>query len=212
MFDLDFSTASLDSIAHIIQLALTPVFLLTGLAGLMNVFSTRLGRVADRVDLLTEALEAAGEDEVKRLRGHLEYLRIRSWVLDGAVVLGAIGGAATCAATLTLFVGALRNATIAGILFTLFATAILSTLGALTAFLVEVLMAGQSLRDQARADLPIARLKMKLGGAEARVHELPANDPTKKLRRWASHPKRRRFFRDLSAGRRKTPTISTCGE
>lgn len=212
MFDLDFSTASLDSIAHIIQLALTPVFLLTGLAGLLSVFSTRLGRVADRVDLLTEALDAAGDEDVKRLRGHLEYLRVRSWVLDGAVVLGAIGGAATCAATLTLFVGALRNATIAGVLFSLFALAILSTLGALSAFLVEVLMAGKSLRDQARADLPFARLTVKVGGAATRVHGLQATSITEKPRRNASHPKRRRFFRDLSAGRRKTPTISTCGE
>ena len=33
---------SLESVAKIIQMALTPVFLLTGLATLLNVFSTRL--------------------------------------------------------------------------------------------------------------------------------------------------------------------------
>src|ERR1700753_1853299 len=44
---------SLDSATHLVQLALTPIFLLTGLASLLNVFSTRLGRVADRVDKLT---------------------------------------------------------------------------------------------------------------------------------------------------------------
>ncbi len=150
MFDLDFSAVSLDSVAHVIQLALTPLFLLAGLAGLLNVFSTRLGRVADIVDRQTEALKTARDEEAKSLRGHLDFLRHRSLVLDAAVVLGTIGGAATCAATLTLFVGALRNATIAGILFTLFGVAILSTLGALAAFLVEVLMAGKSLRKKAR--------------------------------------------------------------
>jgi hypothetical protein len=38
-------------------------------------------------------------------------------VLDVAVVLSAVGGAATCAAVLVLFLGALREATIANVLF-----------------------------------------------------------------------------------------------
>src|SRR5260370_36454968 len=37
----------------------------------------------------------------------------RALALDLAVVLGTVGGAATCGAVLTLFVGALREATIA---------------------------------------------------------------------------------------------------
>ena len=43
----------LDSVAHVIQVALTPIFLLSGIAALLNVFSARLARVADRVDLVT---------------------------------------------------------------------------------------------------------------------------------------------------------------
>jgi hypothetical protein len=34
-------------VAHAIQLAVTPVFLLTGLAGLLGVMATRLARVID---------------------------------------------------------------------------------------------------------------------------------------------------------------------
>ena len=44
----------LDTIARIIQTALTPVFLLSGIAALLNVFSTRLGRLADQVDALSD--------------------------------------------------------------------------------------------------------------------------------------------------------------
>src|SRR5271157_2958696 len=40
---------SVDSVAHVIQVALTPVFLLSGIASLLGVLSTRLARVADRV-------------------------------------------------------------------------------------------------------------------------------------------------------------------
>jgi hypothetical protein len=42
--------SALDTIAQIIQVALTPVFLLSGIATLLNVFSTRPSRVGDRVE------------------------------------------------------------------------------------------------------------------------------------------------------------------
>jgi hypothetical protein len=50
---LDSDQSSVANVTRVIQLALTPVFLLTAVAALLNVFSTRLGRVADRVDLLS---------------------------------------------------------------------------------------------------------------------------------------------------------------
>ena len=62
MFALKEAGGSLEEVAHIIQVALTPVFLLSGLAGLLSVFSTRLGRVADKVDTLSEAIAAAEDD------------------------------------------------------------------------------------------------------------------------------------------------------
>jgi hypothetical protein len=52
-----------------------------------------------------------------------------------------MGGAATCGAVLTLLVGALRDATIASMLFALFGLAVSCTLGAICAFTVEMLMA-----------------------------------------------------------------------
>ena len=39
---------SIQSIASVIQLAVAPVFLLAGIAGLLGVLSTRLGRIIDR--------------------------------------------------------------------------------------------------------------------------------------------------------------------
>jgi hypothetical protein len=53
--------SSVDAI-RVIQAALTPVFLLTAVAALLNVFSTRLGRVADRVDLLSADLQRGAAD------------------------------------------------------------------------------------------------------------------------------------------------------
>ena len=143
---------TLDLVAHIIQVALTPVFLLSGIATLLNVFSTRLARVADRVEQISKEIEGAdpGED-VDDLAAQLLHLRRRSIALDIAVVLAAIGGAATCGSVLTLFVGALRDATVASVLFTTFGVAVACTIGAIAAYTSEMLMAGNGVRAEVAA-------------------------------------------------------------
>ena len=139
---------SVDSVAHVIQVALTPVFLLSGIASLLGVLSTRLARVADRVDALAEQLEAGGPVDSRRLRLRLAYLRRRSHVLDAAVMMGTLGGVATSCAGLLLFVGTLRDRP--GVaLFVAFGLALLFTMGALVAFLIEMLLASRGLREQA---------------------------------------------------------------
>jgi hypothetical protein len=57
--------SSFDPVGHVIQVALVPIFLLSGIATLLNVFSTRLARVADRGDQIRDDRSAAGsEDEL----------------------------------------------------------------------------------------------------------------------------------------------------
>ena len=48
--------SSVETIATVIQLAVAPVFLLAGIAGLLNVLSIRLGRVVDRVRVVETRL------------------------------------------------------------------------------------------------------------------------------------------------------------
>jgi len=47
----------IDEIAHIIQLSIAPVFLLTGVGTLLNVLSGRLARIIDRARVLEQRLE-----------------------------------------------------------------------------------------------------------------------------------------------------------
>ena len=107
--DILLGTLPLDNVAHIIQVALAPAFLLSALATLLNVFSTRLGRVADQVEAVARELEAADQVNAALLTRRLSHLRTRSLYLDVAVVLGAIGGCLIGLSVLTLFVGALRD-------------------------------------------------------------------------------------------------------
>ena len=147
----------LENVAHVIQVALTPVFLLSGVGTLLNVFTTRLARVTDHMEHAEELLRAQpGSPDAATLRGHLHRLRRRTLALDVAVALGALGGGATAVATLTLFVGALRNAAVAWTLFLMFGAAVVCTIGALTAFLAETVLSWHGLRDEG----PLPRPKL----------------------------------------------------
>jgi len=151
---------TLDSTAHVVQVALSPVFLLSGVATLLNVFGARLARVSDQAERVSTLLAGADEAERIILGQRLDRLHTRSLALDAAVFLAALGGVATCGSVLTLFVGALRDSTVASLLFGLFGAAILCTLCALIAFGFEMLLASRSVRDRinqrrANAGMPV---------------------------------------------------------
>src|SRR5246127_5700544 len=90
MFGIAAGDAPLDTAAHIIQVALTPVFLLSGIATLLNVISTRLWRVAGRVEQFTKRRGGADAGEIGLLTAQLSHLRRRSLALDAAVLLAAL--------------------------------------------------------------------------------------------------------------------------
>lgn len=139
----------IDSIAHVIQLALTPVFLLSGVGTLLNVFNTRLARVTDHAEHAAELLNNSdGEEESAPIRAHLRRLRQRTVALDTAVAFMAVAGASTCGAAFVMFMGVLRDAGVATALTILFGGALLCTVGALVAFLVDTVLAWHGLRSE----------------------------------------------------------------
>lgn len=130
--------ASLQSAAHVVQLALAPVFLLSGIGTLLGVFAARLGRIAD------QAADLAANDQQAPDR-HLE-LRMLHWrtrALECAVVLAALAGALTCGTVLALFLEQVGGAGASNLLFLLFGGAIVLTMGALIAYVVEMLLAAR---------------------------------------------------------------------
>ena len=148
MFGIEHAGSGVETVAHIIQSALTPIFLLSGLATLLNVFSTRLVRVADQVEAAGKTLAMADAAQTRFLARKLRILYWRSLALDTAVVLGAVGGAATCGSVLALFVSSLREMSDAALLFGLFGLAVVCALGGVLAFTVEMLLAGIGIREE----------------------------------------------------------------
>ncbi len=141
------AAGGVDSIAHLVQVALTPVFLLSGIGTLLGMFNLRQNRVADHVEHLTELADAE-QDQAKLglLLAHLIRLRRRRSALDAAVVLGAVGGACTCGAALVLFFGGLRDAEVAVWLYLLFGGALACTVGSLVAFMADSVLAWHGLQ------------------------------------------------------------------
>ena len=142
---------TLDDATHLIQVALTPVFLLSGIGALLNVFAGRLARVADQLAALGAAIQGTATAEQDT---QLRLLRRRSLILDVAVVLAASGTAATCLTILTLFTFALRNKAIASVLLLFFALAVLCTLGSVVAFGMEMVLSNRAMRQRIRFHLP----------------------------------------------------------
>jgi hypothetical protein len=142
----------LDEAAHLIQVALTPVFLLSGIAALLNVFAGRLARVADQLAALTAAIQkdAASPEQNEQLL----LLRRRSLILDVAVVLATGGTAATCLAIMTLFLFALSNKAIASVLLLSFGLAVFCTLGSVVAFGAEMVLSNRAMRRRINFHLP----------------------------------------------------------
>jgi hypothetical protein len=148
---------AVDNVAHIIQVALTPVFLLSGIGTLLIVFNARLSRLSDHTEHVFEMLcneeDGIGRDTLMR---HLARLQCRRFMLDASVIFGAVGGAATCGAAFVLFLGSLRDAAIANWLFALFGIALGCTVCALMAFLVDSVMAWHGLRREGPLPRPKA--------------------------------------------------------
>jgi len=145
-----------DSIAHVIQIALTPVFMLSGIGTLLNLFNTRLARVSDHLEEVDRRLttETADKASIRKLYQHRARLHRRVFTLDSAIMMGAVGGAATCGAAFVMFLGSLRDSSVAIWLLILFGTALSCTIGALAAFCADSLLGWHGLRREGTLPKP----------------------------------------------------------
>ena len=133
--------------AHLIQTALTPVFMLSAIGTLLNVFNTRLSRVSDHMTHLNELFKMEHDPgEERQMRAHLRRLVRRTAMLDASVALGAVAGALTCGAALALFVGSIGASAVESWLIGMFALALLCTVASLVTFMGDSLLAWHGLR------------------------------------------------------------------
>jgi hypothetical protein len=131
--------ASIESIAGVISLAVAPVFLLAGIAGLLAVMSTRLGRITDRARVIERRIpEATGPEQEKVLYEEAVSLWERTRIINWAIRLCTLGALAVCLVIVTLFVGELVTFNISVAVAVLFVATMLFIICGLVLFLREV--------------------------------------------------------------------------
>ena len=136
-----------DDIAHIIQLAVAPVFLIAGIGALLNVLTNRLGRVVDRTRALE--IELSIEQPVEthpRWARELILLDRRMVWINRAITLSTLAMLLICLVISTLFAGQLLDFDLlvpVSILFILTMGALIAALGS---FLWEIHVAAAMLR------------------------------------------------------------------
>jgi hypothetical protein len=140
---LEFSDVA---VAHAIQLAVAPVFLLTGIGAILAVMTNRLGRIIDRARVLEDRLDAASAKLLATLRADLAILSRRAKLISRAITLCTTTALLICTVIAILFLSAfLRfDATIAVAL--LFVAAMSTFFLGLLTFLREIYVATVSLR------------------------------------------------------------------
>jgi uncharacterized protein DUF2721 len=134
------------AIGHVIQLAVAPVFLLTGVSGLLAVLTNRLARIIDRARLLEDRSAQAPESEQSRLQTELRYLSQRARRINTAISLSTLCALLICAVIVALFVGAFLSSDVSILIGVIFTTAMLALFAALVSFLREIYIATRSLR------------------------------------------------------------------
>lgn len=140
---------SIDGVAHLIQTALTPVFMLSGIGTLLNMFNTRLARVSDRIETVRDKLESTDDKTGKDARALLKRLALlhyRTLLLDAAILFGGVGGASACGSAFALFLGSVRDSAVAWWLVLMFGNALVCTVIALAMFLGDSIVAWHGLR------------------------------------------------------------------
>lgn len=128
-------------IAHAIQLALAPVFMISGIGVLLGVLTNRLARVVDRARAAEEKLRAASAADAVQLRTGLGALARRARHMNVAITLGTLAALLISLVVALLFASTFVPLNLATAVAVLFVLAMVSLVGALLSFLLEVRIA-----------------------------------------------------------------------
>lgn len=137
---------SITNVAHVIQLSVAPVFLLTGVGGILTVLTNRLARIIDRARLIEHELPGVAREDKAALRLELTTLGRRMRLINWAISLCTTCALFVCLVIVLLFVGACCATSISGPVAFLFILAMLALLGGLLSFLREIYLAIASAR------------------------------------------------------------------
>ena len=108
------------AVAHVIQLAVAPVFLLSGVGAMLSVLTNRLGRIIDRARALEDLYPSAGAERRPQMELDLRTLARRARLINQAISLCTTCALLVCAVIAALFTGAFLQADLSALVGLMF--------------------------------------------------------------------------------------------
>jgi pilus assembly protein TadC len=139
------SLKHITSLAQVIQLAVAPVFLLTGVGAILNVLANRMARIIDRARPMEERLATVDEGTARDLHQRLKVLSRRASFINRAIGLCVLSGLLVSLVVAALFVSSSWRLDLALPISIAFVLALFSLAISLVYFLREVFIATGSL-------------------------------------------------------------------
>jgi CBS domain containing-hemolysin-like protein len=133
-------------IAHAIQLAVAPVFLLSGVGVVLGVLTARLARIVDRARAVEDRLRNEPAHDTPRVHQQLRVLARRARLINIAITLITITALLVALVIALLFASTFAPMSLATPIAVLFVASMVSLVVALVAFLLEVRIAIAVLR------------------------------------------------------------------
>jgi len=136
----------IETISHVIQLSVAPVFLLSGIAALLNVLTNRLSRIVDRARAMEAQFPGAAPGRVEALRTSLRRLSKRARLASWGISLCAISAILISCVVIVLFVSNIVGGHIQIPVAILFVMAMVTLTVGLVCFLREIYLSTRYLR------------------------------------------------------------------
>ena len=133
--------ADIITVAHVIQQAVTPVFLLTGVGAILSVLSSRLGRIIDRFRVLEKVADNERDAHAKEIAMLLRRARWIHWAISLCTVCALF----ICIVIAALFIGSESGKDPSGTIAAFFIAAMLALTTGLLCFLREIALATGSI-------------------------------------------------------------------
>jgi Protein of unknown function (DUF2721) len=137
---------ALNDIAHVIQLAIAPVFLLTAIGTVLNVLAGRLTRAVDRRRVLVAALPRLDVDAAELARAEIAFEVRRIRLVYIAISMAVLSALLVCLLIQLAFIDAFIALDLAKVVAALFVLAMAALIASLTVFMREIFLSVNSPR------------------------------------------------------------------
>jgi hypothetical protein len=135
----------------VLQVAIGPVILISGVGLLLLTLTNRFGRAVDRARVLVREMRTQSEEDRKRLAGQVEILYHRASLIRMSIILAALSILLAAALIITLFLTALMRIESTQLIVLLFISCMVALILSLAAFIREIQLSLHALKLELRS-------------------------------------------------------------